>query len=90
MKLLFNLEVVPGRRVGARPGDYLRSLPHDAQVAALSEFLRGSERTARESDDARMRAEAGIGIATVGEHLQTLCNSAPRIDTRGRREEADD
>ena len=34
MKLLFNLEVIEGNRVRARPGDSLKSLPLNEQITA--------------------------------------------------------
>lgn len=81
MKLLFNLDVVAGNRVRARPSDYLRSLPRDEQVTAVTEFLRWAEKAAADSSDPQARAEAEIGIATAREFLQTLQTAAPRIYT---------
>ena len=81
MKLLFNLEVDAGNRVMARPSDYLRSLPRDGQVAAVTEFLHWAEKAAAESSDPQARAEAEIGIATTREFLQTLQADTPRIYT---------
>ena len=81
MKLLFNLDVVAGNRVRARPSDYLRSLPRDQQITAVTEFLRWAEQTAAEDSDPQARAEAEIGIATAREFLQTLQADLPRIFT---------
>ena len=39
MKLLFNLEVLEGSRIKARPSDYLKSLPVQQQLEAVREFL---------------------------------------------------
>jgi hypothetical protein len=81
MKLLFNLEVVAGNRVRARPSDYLRSLPHAEQLAAVREFLQWAEREAANNSSPQARAEAEIGIATAREFLQTLQADTPRIYT---------
>jgi hypothetical protein len=69
VKLLFNLEVVEGNRIKARPSDYLKSLEPRQQIAAVTEFLAWAEREAASSTDPRSRAEAGIGIATAKEFL---------------------
>jgi len=90
MKLLFNLDVVAGNRVRARPSDYLRSLPRDAQVTAVTEFLRWAEKAAEDDSDPQARAEAEIGIATAREFLQTLQADAPRIYTGKRAEDPHD
>jgi hypothetical protein len=81
MKLLFNLEVVEGNRVTARPSDYLKSLSHSEQVSAVTEFLHWAEREARDNTDPQARAEAGIGVATAKEYLDKLEQSAARIYT---------
>ncbi len=81
MKLLFNLEVVEGNRVRARPSDYLRSLPVDEQITAVTEFLNWAENEVRTSEDPQARAEAEIGVATANEFLQQLQNGAARIYT---------
>jgi hypothetical protein len=86
MKLLFNLEVVAGNRVRARPSDYL----HDEQVAAVSEFLQWAENEAANNSNPQARAEAEIGIATAREFLQTLQADTPRIYTGKRSEEPND
>jgi len=90
MKLLFNLDVVDGSRVRARPSDYLRSLPRDAQVEAVTEFLRWAEKAAAEDSDPQARAEAEIGIATAREFLQTLQADTPRIYTGKQAEDPHD
>ena len=90
MKLLFNLEVVAGNRIRARPSDYLRSLSHEEQVAAVTEFLRWAENEAANNSNPQARAEAEIGIATAGEFLQTLQADTPRIYTGRQAEETDD
>lgn len=46
MKLLFNLEVVEGNRVKARPSDYLKSLAVNEQITAVTEFLQKLEQGA--------------------------------------------
>ena len=89
MKLLFNLEVVAGNRVRARPSDYLRSLPRDEQLAAVAEFLRWAETEAANNSSPQARAEAEIGIATAREFLQTL-QDTPHIYTGKRSEKTDD
>ena len=90
MKLLFNLEVVAGNRVRARPSDYLRSLSHDAQVAAVTEFLQWAENEAANNSNPQARAEAEIGIATAREFLQTLQADTLRIYTGKRSEQPHD
>ena len=82
MKLLFNLEVIEGNRVRARPSDYLKSLPADEQIAAVEEFLQWAENTAQNDPDEQARAEAEIGIATAKEFLEKQ-NTAARIYTGG-------
>ncbi len=84
MKLLFNLDVVEGNRIKARPSDYLKSLPVDRQIAAVEEFLHWAENAAQNDPDPKARAEAGIGIATAQEFIDTLQNAAARIYTGGR------
>ncbi len=81
MKLLFNLEVVAGNRVRARPSEYLRSLSHEEQIAAVTEFLQWAEKEAANNRNPQARAEAEIGIATAREFLQTLQADTPRIYT---------
>jgi hypothetical protein len=90
MKLLFNLDVVGGNRVRARPSEYLRSLPHDEQVKAVSEFLQWAESEAANNSNPQARAEAEIGIATAREFLQTLQTDTPRIYTGKQPEEPHD
>jgi len=81
MKLLFNLEVIAGNRVKARPSDYLQSLPVAEQITAVTEFLGWAENEQRNSDDPQARAEAEIGIATANEFLQKLQQGTNRIYT---------
>ena len=81
MKLLFNLDVIDGNRVKARPSDYLKSLPVDQQITAVSEFLDWAESEVRNSENPQARAEAEIGVATAREFLQKLQAAAPRIYT---------
>jgi hypothetical protein len=90
MELLFNLEVVEGSRIRARPSAYLRSLPPAEQVTAVTEFLEWAEKEAANSGNPRARAEAEIGIATAREFLQTLQAESPRIYTGKRAEEPHD
>ena len=78
MKLLFNLEVVEGNRVRARPSDYLKSLTAVQQIEAVTEFLAWAEAEARDNQDPQARAEAEIGIATAREFLD---KSKPLIYT---------
>jgi hypothetical protein len=80
MKLLFNLEVIDGNRIRAQPSDYLKSLPREQQINAVSEFLEWAQREARENRDLQARAEAEIGIATAREFLDGL-EQQPRIIT---------
>jgi hypothetical protein len=72
MKLLFNLDVIEGNRVTARPSDYLQSLPLDRQIEAVTEFLHWAESEAASGKDLKARAEAEIGIATAREYLARL------------------
>ena len=81
MKLLFNLEVVEGNRVKARPSDYLQSLAVNEQITAVTEFLHWAEKEARDNEDLQARAEAEIGVATATEFLQKLEQGAARIYT---------
>ena len=81
MKLLFNLDVIEGNRVKARPSDYLKSLPVDQQVTAVTEFLNWAENEARNNEDLQARAEAEIGVATAREFLQKLEHDTQRIYT---------
>lgn len=81
MKLLFNLEVIEGNRIKANPSDYLKSLPVDQQITAVTEFLGWAENEARTNEDLQARAEAEIGIATAREFLQKLEQGAARIYT---------
>ncbi len=81
MKLLFNLEVVAGNRIRARPSDYLRSLPPDEQHREVTGFLQWAEHEAVNNSNPQARAEAEIGIATAREFLQTLQADTPRIYT---------
>jgi len=87
MKLLFNLEVIEGNRVRARPSEYLQSLSNDEQRAAVSEFLHWAETEARDNPDPQARAEAEIGIATAREFLD---NAQPRIYTGHERGQTDE
>ncbi|HYQ70484.1 MAG TPA: hypothetical protein VET88_01000 [Gammaproteobacteria bacterium] len=87
MKLLFNLEVVEGKRIRARPSDYLQSLPHAGQLAAVTEFLQWAEHEAGSNSSPRARAEAEIGVATAREFLQRLQSDTPRIHTGRQAEE---
>jgi hypothetical protein len=72
MKLLFNLEVIEGKRIKAQPSTYLKSLPRSRQIAEVSEFLEWAQREARGNSDLTARAEAEIGIATAREFLDRL------------------
>ena len=81
MKLLFNLDVIEGNRVKARPSDYLKSLPVDQQMTAVTGFLDWAENEVRNSENPRARAEAEIGVATAKEFLQKLESGAPPIYT---------
>ena len=87
MKLLFNLEIIEGNRIRARPSDYLNSLTADEQRAAVTEFLEWARVEARENPDPGARAEAEIGIATAQEFLE---KSQPRIYTGRDGNTADD
>jgi len=83
MKLLFNLDVIEGNRVKARPSDYLKSLPAEQQITAVEEFLQWAENAAQNDPDEQARAEAEIGIATAREFLDKVQNAAARIYTGG-------
>ena len=79
MKLLFNLEVLEGNRVSARPSDYLQSLPHDRQIEEVTEFLRWAEQEAANGTDPQARAEAEIGVATARQFLAKLDHVAGQV-----------
>ena len=81
MKLLFNLEVIEGNRVRARPSDHLKSLAISEQVTAVTEFLHWAQQEARDNKDPQARAEAEIGVATASEYLEKLEQGAARIYT---------
>jgi hypothetical protein len=81
VKLLFNLDIIEGNRVKARPSDYLQSLPVDEQIVAVTEFLHWAEREARDNQDPQARAEAGIGLATATEYLDKLEKAGVQIYT---------
>jgi hypothetical protein len=81
MKLLFNLEVIEGNRVRARPSDHLKALPVSEQITAVTEFLHWAEQEARSNEDLQARAEAEIGVATATEYLEKLEQGAARIYT---------
>ena len=81
MKLLFNLEVLEGKRVKASPSEYLQSLPVDQQITAVTEFLGWAENEVANNTDPQARAEAGIGVATATEFLQKLEAGTTRIYT---------
>lgn len=85
MKLLFNLEVIKGNRIKANPSDYLKSLPVEQQITAVTEFLGWAENEARTNEDLQARAEAEIGVATAREFLQKLEDGAVRIYTGSSR-----
>jgi hypothetical protein len=84
MKLLFNLDVIEGNRVKARPSDYLKSLPAEQQIIEAQEFLQWAENAAQNDPDEKARAEAEIGIATAREFLDKLQNGAAHIYTGDR------
>lgn len=81
MKLLFNLDVIEGNRIKARPSDYLKSLPVNEQITAVTEFLHWAEQEARDNENMQARAEAGIGVATATEYLEKLEQDRTRIYT---------
>lgn len=81
MKLLFNLEVIEGNRLRASPSDYLKSLPPDEQIRAVTEFLHWAEQEARDNTDLQARTEAEIGVATATEYLGKLEQDKTRIYT---------
>ena len=47
MKLLFNLDVVEGNKLKARPGDYLQALPAKQQITEVEAFLQWAEDAAK-------------------------------------------
>ncbi|MDH3901123.1 MAG: hypothetical protein OEU51_08780 [Gammaproteobacteria bacterium] len=87
MKLLFNLDVIEGNRVTARPSDYLQSLPLERQIAEVAEFLRWAESEAASGKDLKARAEAEIGIATAREYLAKLEQPTIFTDNNDRKRE---
>lgn len=90
MKLLFNLDVVEGNRIKARPSDYLKSLPAEQQLSEVREFLQWAETEARENPDLTGRAEAEIGIATAREFLEKHGQQPSSIFTGSGNINADD
>ena len=90
MKLLFNLDVIAGNRVSARPSEYLQSLPPDEQLSAVTEFLQWARQEARDNQDPQARAEAEIGIATATEYLTRLEHAGGQIYTGTDRRPPDD
>ena len=90
MKLLFNLEVLEGNRIKARPSDYLKSLPAQQQLSEVREFLKWAETEARENPDLTARAEAEIGIATAREFLEKHDQQPSPIITDSTRIKRDD
>ena len=83
MKLLFNLDVIEGNKLKARPSDYLKSLPIEQQITAVEEFLQWAENSAKNDPDPQSRAEAEIGIVTAKEFLDALEKAGARIYTGG-------
>ena len=81
MKLLFNIDVIEGNRVKARPSDYLKSLPAEQQISEVEEFLEWAENAVQNDPDQTARAEAEIGVATAKEFLNKMKNPAARIYT---------
>jgi hypothetical protein len=81
MKLLFNLEVLEGNRVSARPSAYLKSLSISEQITAVTEFLHWAEQEAHNNQDSQAAAEAAIGVATATEYLEKLALGAAHIYT---------
>jgi len=90
VKLLFNLEIVEGNRIKARPSDYLKSLPAEQQLGEVREFLHWAETEARENPDLTARAEAEIGIATAREFLDKHGQQPSPIITGSTRVKRDD
>jgi hypothetical protein len=90
MKLLFNLEVVEGKRIRARPGTYLQSLEPAEQLAAVREFLAWAEHEATTNSDLQARAEAEIGISTARQSLDQLERQQARTITDPRGSRTDD
>jgi hypothetical protein len=90
MKLLFNLEILEGSRIKARPSDYLKSLPVQQQLEAVREFLQWAEAESRENPDLKARAEAEIGIATAREFLEKHNQQQSPIITGNTRVKSDD
>ena len=86
MKLLFNLDVIDGNRVKARPSDYLKSLPVDQQITAVTEFLDWAESEVRNSENPQARAEAEIGVATAREFTKAASGCAAHLHGRQRQE----
>jgi len=84
VKLLFNLEVIEGNRIRARPSDYLVTLDVQQQVAAVTVFLAWAGHEAASSTDPTARAEAGIGIATAKESLDKLERQRSKLITDPR------
>jgi len=58
--------------VKARPGDFLKSLPTDQQIAATEEFLQRAGDAAQNDPAPKARAKAGIGVVTAREFPDTL------------------
>jgi hypothetical protein len=87
MKLLFNLEIVAGNRIHARPVEYSQSLSPAEQHAAVTELLARAKAGAHDNQDPQARTETEIGIATAQESLEKL---PPVIFTGDRGETSDD
>ena len=81
MKLLFNLDVVEGNKLEARPGDYLKALPAKQQITEVEAFLQWAEDAAKNDPNPQARAEAEIGVVTTKEFLDAMQNAAARIYT---------
>ena len=71
MKLLYKLDVTEDSRVTARPCDYLKSLPVEQQITAVTEILNRAESEVRNNTGPQTHV-AGIGVATAREFLQKL------------------
>ena len=87
MKLLFNLDVIEGNRIKARPLEHRKSLPADPQIAALEEFLQWTGNAARNDPHPQARAEAGFGSATAREFHDALQNTTRIYTGDGDRHE---
>ena len=67
MKLLFNLDVIEGNKVRARPSDYLKSLPGEQQITEVDAH-EASDGAGHETDAALRHHESHADTGEVLAH----------------------